>query len=178
LTDRDPVRRKKGTKESFTKCWPVEYNLQSECYDYKNHSEELVNQYKSNDSIHFFSQDEKGKTLEYEIARVNYNNGTILVDSISNKDELSLMMQTKTFSEAKNKCKSDNLNKIYSENINWEDNDKLVGLISARYLKSLQKGENALELANLLQELSNDEKIKIVVPDYIKTAIKWLLNIK
>lgn len=178
LTDRDPVRRKKETSESFTKCWPVEYDQRPDSFDYKNHSEEFVNQYKSNDSIHFFSQDEKGKTLEYEIARVNYNNKTILVDSISNKEELSLMMQTKSFDEAKNICKSDDLNKIYSENINWEDNDKLRGLISARYLKSLQKGENALELANSLQELSSDEKKKIVVPNYIKMAIEWLLNIK
>src|SRR5574344_1273645 len=112
LTDRDPVRRKKETSESFTKCWPVEYDQRPDSFDYKNHSEEFVNQYKCNDSIHFFSQDEKGKTLEYEIARVNYNNKTILVDSISNKEELSLMMQTKSFDEAKNICKSDDLNKI------------------------------------------------------------------
>lgn len=178
LTDRDPVRRAKNTTDSFMACWPIEYNLSPNNFEYENHSDKFVNQYKDNENIHFFSQDENGKTLEYEIAKANYSNTKILTESISNKSELEMMMNARSFDDAKNNCKSTDLIHVYTTNGNWNDEDKLRGLIAARYLKSLQKGENALELANALHELSDADKKNIVVPQYIKTAIEWLLDIK
>ena len=179
ITDRDPVRKLKDMdKESFTKCWPIEYNASPETYDYNNHSENIVSLYEKHPNIRFFSQDEKGKTLEYEIARVNFNNPNILTDSMSNEDELRSMMLSKSHEDVKSKCKSKTLIEIYSKNETWEDLDKQKGLIAARYLKSVQKGVNALELANALMDLSDEDKKKIKIPPYIKKAIEWLLEIK
>jgi len=181
ITDRDPMYKKKVDDNDngyFTNCWPIEYDENEIDYDYKNHSESYVNDYASHPNIRFFSQDEKGKTLEYEIARVNFNNPKILTDSMSNNDELKNMMLSKSFEDVKSKCKSKTLIDIYSKNGTWEDLDKQKGLIAARYLKSVQKGENALELANAIMDLSDEEKKKIETPPYIKKAIEWLLEIE
>ena len=181
ITDRDPMYKKKVDDNDngyFTNCWPIEYDENEIDYDYKNHSERYVNDYASHPNIRFFSQGEKGKTLEYEIARVNFNNPKILTDSMSNNDELKSMMLSKSFEDVKSKCKSKTLIDIYSKNGTWEDLDKQKGLIAARYLKSVQKGENALELANAIMDLSDEEKKKIETPPYIKKAIEWLLEIE
>ncbi len=181
ITDRDPERKKKADdeeKELFTCCYPIEYNESPNEYDYKNHSENYVIDYAAHPNICFFSQDEKGKTLEYEIARTNSSNPSIITDSVSNNAELKSMMNSATFEEVKSECKSKTLIEVYSKNEKWDELDKKSGLIAARYLNSLKKGENALELANTLINLSDEEKSRIEVPPYIKNAIKWLLEIK
>lgn len=86
------------------------------------------------------------------------------------------MMNAKTFDEVKSKCKSEKLITIYSGNEKWNDTDKRDGLIAARYLSSVNKGENALDLANKILDLPSEEKAKINVPTYIKDAISWLLK--
>ncbi len=179
ITDRDPARKRKANgseKESYLSCWPIEYNALPIEYDYKNHSEEFVAKYANHPNIRFFSQDEHGKTLEYDIARMNYTNQNILTDSVANKQELKNMMSASTFDRLKSECKSAKLIDIYSDNATWEESDKLKGLIAARYLDSIKKGENALELANALMDLSNEEKENFNVPTYIKDAILWLLK--
>lgn len=175
LTDRDPVRRKKDTSESYSSCWPIEYEG-SKDYEYDNHSEKFITKYENHGNIHFFSQDSSGKTFEYEIARINSSNPHILTDSVANSDELKEMMNAKTFDEVKSKCESEKLIKIYSGNEKWNDTDKRDGLIAARYLSSVNKGENALDLANKILDLPSEEKAKINVPTYIKDAISWLLK--
>ena len=175
LTDRDPVKKQKNTSESFTSCWPIEYEASND-YVCKNHSDDFLVKYAEHENIHFFSQDSKGKTLEYEIARINSSNPNILTDSMSNRHELEEMMKTRTFDEAKLKCKSKKLIDLYSNNNNWNDDEKREGLIAARYLCSINKGENALELATQIADLPSEEKEKVKIPQYIKDAISWLLE--
>lgn len=175
LTDRDPVKKQKDTSESYSSCWPIEYEA-SKDYKYKNHSDEFITKYKNHDNIHFFSQGSLGKTLEYEIARINSSNPYILTESVANKDELEEMMNTNTFDEVKCICKSEKLITIYSRNEKWSDTDKRDGLIAARYLSSVNKGENALDLANKILDLPSEEKAKINIPTYIEDAISWLLK--
>ena len=68
----------------------------------------------------------------------------------------------------------------------WTEEDKKKALIAARYLNSVGKGINALELAYALENIliektstreekkeSTDSKA-FVVPDYIKDAIEWM----
>lgn len=175
LTDRDPVKKSNDPYESFSSCWPIEYGVLKD-YTYDNHSEKFVAKYEKHENIHFFSQDQKGKTLEYEIARINSSNPNILTDSMSNRHELEQMMKTRTFDEAKLKCKSKKLIDLYSNNDNWNDDEKREGLIAARYLCSINKGENALELATQIADLPSEEKEKVKIPQYIKDAISWLLE--
>ena len=53
--------------------------------------------------------------------------------------------------------------------------EKMEAIIAARYLNSVKKGENALELAYILKENENEEKPEdFIVPEYIKEAIRWI----
>lgn len=176
LTDRDPVKRRKGSSDSYSPCWPIEIEEDSTDYEYKNHSEAFVLKYSTHTNIHFFSQDSKGKTFEYEIARINSSNTEILTESMSNREELEKMMKAKTFEDVKIICKSKELVNVYSSNEKWSNEDKRMGLIAARYLNSIHKGENALELADNIMDLSSEKKDKIRIPLYIKKAISWLLE--
>lgn len=60
----------------------------------------------------------------------------------------------------------------------WEDSLKKKAIVSSRYLNSVGKGENALELAsalkdNLLSKGTNNF-VEVIVPEYITKAIKWV----
>ena len=54
--------------------------------------------------------------------------------------------------------------------------DKLKALIASRYLNSIEKGNNALELVKVLEENMENENCCecFKVPKYIKDAIEWL----
>ena len=63
----------------------------------------------------------------------------------------------------------------------WSDGDKMKAVIASRYLNSVGKGENALELSVALKdnfELADDDPEKKVfnVPKYIQDALIWLLK--
>lgn len=63
----------------------------------------------------------------------------------------------------------------------WSDEDKMKAVIASRYLNSVGKGENALELSVVLKdnfELEGDDPQKktFVVPQYIQEALTWLLQ--
>jgi hypothetical protein len=59
-----------------------------------------------------------------------------------------------------------------------DDEDKKKALIAARYLNSVGKGENALELSYALEENLNKKDSPnyqpFFVPSYIKDAIQWI----
>jgi len=175
VTDRDPVKEEKNPKDGKKKwvaCWPIEYNADSKNFEYGNHSEKIVKYYSSHPNIRYFSQDEKSKTLEYEIARCNPNNKNILVPSLMNLKELRNMIDSKTLEDALNECKDDSLKSLYSSDSVWKDNnERRTGLIASRYLESLSKGINALELAEAIER---DDTF--IVPKYIENAIKWVLQ--
>lgn len=175
VTDRDPVKKQNNKKcARWESCWPVEYDADKGNYEYKNHSEKIVNDFINHKNIHYFSQAEKGKTLEYEIALSNSNNTDIIVDSLSNKEEMKSMIEAKTYEEVLAACKDDDLKGMFSNNTSWNDDEKRNGLIASRYLESVSKGINALELSIKIE--IDDGKVK--VPQYIEEAIKWVLEIQ
>lgn len=181
ITDRDPVRKeKKGY--SFKACYPYEYGIDTEMYVYKEHAQSYIEKYNidENGNIRFFSQDKtKGKTLEYEIVMSNPNLKLLLTESISNKDEIEKLMDAANLEEALNILRSSKENERIIEAINrssWQNNDKLSALIASRYLNSISKGNNALELVKALEENKDRENYCecFKVPEYIKNAIEWL----
>lgn len=175
VTDRDPIKKHKNKKGArWESCWPVEYDADKGNYEYKNHSEKIVADSINHKNIHYFSQAEKGKTLEYEIALSNSNNTDIIVDSLSNKEEIKSMIEAKTYEEVLAACQDDDLNGMFSSNTSWSEDEKRKGLIASRYLESVSKGINALELSLKIEKEDN----KINVPQYIEDAIKWVLEIK
>jgi hypothetical protein len=153
-------------------------------YDY---GQNTYPDYDGHPNISFFSPDKKfGKTLEYEILRINPTADFLINDLMKNKKQIKVLMTA--YAEKKSieqmlsiLSKSDENERIANgirSNTSWEDDDKKKALIASRYLNSVGKGENALELARILEEnleKKDTEGFKdFVVPTYIKEAIELL----
>lgn len=194
ITDRDPERKQLSTKDSnkkksFQKCYPFEMNIDETKYDYKKNEYTHIS-----GNIQFFLQDQiYGKTLEYDLIRFNPNFKDLVTDSAANRDEivklmdqyangesLEMMLNTLKNSDENNRIKQ----ALRDERLTWEDDEKKKALVAARYLNSVGKGVNALELAyklekNLMRKRITEEKessgyVEFIVPDYIKAAIDWM----
>ena len=63
-----------------------------------------------------------------------------------------------------------------SDTVLKDENKRRKALVASRYLKSVAKGVNALELSNAILDLSEEERAKISVPSYIKEAIEWVIK--
>ena len=150
ITDRDPSRKEIGKANArFESCKPSDYNADTTKYEYRNHSEKFLEEYKEHPNIRFFSQGIDSCTLEYDIALNNPKNKVLLVPSIKNSEELNGLIDTEGVDKA---------------------------LVASRYLESISKGVNALELSNAIMELSESDREKFNVPPYIKEAIGWVLS--
>lgn len=200
ITDRDPVRKKieaedrpdneeddDDRKQTFAKCFPFEYNQDSTQYVYKYNGEEIKNNYKDVDNIEVYFADEKGKTLEYDLAFYNPTLNLLLTGSIGSKTKPYLEKVTSKFGETFDifieylwKKDKDYLKIAFKnvDNAKWTENDKKNAIFAALYLKAIGKGENALDLSVALEEnLSKKETSKyqdFQVPQYIKDAIEWI----
>ncbi|MCB8817381.1 ATP-dependent nuclease [Desulfosporosinus shakirovi] len=186
LTDRDP-ERKKISGGSYEKCYPFEYNQDRTIYNYKNNASADKYPITTHPNIVFFSQNvDKGKTFEYDLILYNPSLELLITDSMSNKEEIkelmSLYENEKPISDYETKLRGSHENKRIIDSINvntsFTDNDKSRAIIAARYLNSVGKGENALELAYVLDEnltkKGTTEYKEFNVPDYIKQAIEWI----
>lgn len=184
ITDRDPVRKKKEANCKFTVCYPFDLYKDNEHYEYSVNAEEEENTFREHPSIRYFSQDaNKGKTFEYELALCNPDLELLVTESMSNQAEIKNMMGG-DYTQAKNNLKNNekwNDVKTSIDNTDWGDDEKKRHLIAARYLSSLGKGENALELCLILEEnfeleVGNERKKIFNVPPYIHNALEWLLK--
>jgi len=195
LTDIDPLRKEKGKNGKFEKCYPFEYNVDRDRFEYtKNtHLKDYFN--KKHPNIVAFTQDEKyGKTFEYDLVFANPSLEILITDSMSNKEELKNLMKAyknnksliDLLSILSNKGDENNRirNAIQAAHETWSEDDQKRALIASRYLNSINKGENALELAYSLQENLEKKKDKqkemifqeLNVPVYIKKAIEWVCS--
>lgn len=188
LIDIDPSRKKKIKGSRYEKCYPFEYNVNHVKYEYQQNPFLKERKFCKDSNIRFFTQDEKyGKTFEYDLALKNPTLELLLTESISNKEELkSIMNLYKNGASLK-----ELMNSLYDSQENeriikslenaskeWEEDDKKKALIASRYLNSVSKGENALELAYALQdnwEKKGTQKYQdFEIPDYIRDAIEWV----
>jgi putative ATP-dependent endonuclease of OLD family len=193
LTDRDPVR-KSMSDEKFSTCYPFQHNQDTANYLYKDNATEKIKQYEDHTNIKFFSQDDvKGKTFEYDLVLHNPTLDLLVTESMRNQDEIKGLMRL--FEDNKSvenlldkllpegtESKKSIKNKEIKEGIlkcTWSnDNDKRAAIIASRYLNSVAKGENALELAyaleNNLNKKGQPDYQDFVVPEYIEKAIAWI----
>lgn len=181
LTDRDPARK---TGSKFKKCYPFESNVDSSV-EYKDHASEYIERYESHNNIRFFSQDSvKGKTFEYDLILHNPRCKLLITDSTSNEKEIIALMDlphTSNLDEYLNLLNDSDENDRIRKSIEaignkWSDEDKQNALIASRYLNSIGKGENALELACALEENLINETEEFIVPEYIEEAIRWIIE--
>lgn len=183
LTDIDPCRKKNGPNEDYEACYPYEYNIDTAKYEYKHHADTEVAQYAAHPNIRFYRQDVTyGKTLEYEIMRENPNCELLLTNSVSNLKEIKAMMAEQDVKKMMDKMRNSEANARIKTSIGaskWTDEEKRKALLASRYLNSVSKGSNALELnvalmANL--EKSAADRKEFHVPQYIVDALTWLLS--
>ncbi|MDN6722015.1 MAG: AAA family ATPase [Staphylococcus equorum] len=191
ITDLDPMRKvkKNGNENSFFKaCYPFEYEANPEKFDYSWNKtmDRYLNEAHSN--IRAFIQPRPyGKTLEYQLAFENPSSCLLITNSISNKKELSNLMalyeEGASLCELLNCLTESNENKrircsLVNASDDWQELEKKKALIASRYLNSVDKGGNALELATKLKDnldlKGKDEYKDFVVPGYMVKAIKWV----
>lgn len=163
LKDRDPERKKIAGGKGFTKCYPYEFNQDTATYNYKDHVADKVATYNAHPNIRFYGQNHpKGKTFEYEFCLDNMDSNLLITDSITNRDELlellKLYQQQRPLQDLLIELRSSRLNQEIETAItaltdpSWSEEDKKKAVIASRYLASVGKGENALELASRLEE--------------------------
>ncbi|WP_296207039.1 AAA family ATPase [Psychrobacter sp. UBA3480] len=182
LTDKDPVRRDKNKDRNFKTCYPYEFNIDNETYDYDSN-----NVAHASSNILIFKQDDiHGKTLEYELAYLNPSLKTLITESTKNKPELNKLMdlyddQESTVQQLIDVLRGSVENTRIETGINscsLTDDEKKRSIIATRYLNSVSKGENALELAIALQSnlfnKGNDLYVDVVIPPYIQEALEVL----
>lgn len=184
LTDIDSCRKKKNEPdEKYESCYPYEYNIDTANYDYMHHADAEVAQYAVHSNIRFYRQDVTyGKTLEYDIMRENPDCELLLTDSVSNTSEIKAMMAERNLNAMIGELRKSDANTRIKTSIdasNWTDEEKRKAVLASRYLNSVSKGSNALELnvalmANL--EKPEAERIEFHVPQYIADALTWLLS--
>lgn len=187
LTDRDPERKKKP-KGRYSKCYPYEFNQNLIEFDYKTNPSADIYTKGTHQNITFFSPEiNKGKTLEYELLMNNPASKLLLTDSITNKEELDGLMTEfeidgSTPQNLLDKLRDSDANDRIKDSINLNtvlsDEEKKKSIIASRYLNSVGKGENALELSYILsknlEKKGTDDFIEFNIPKYIKDAIDEL----
>lgn len=150
LTDVDPCRKKNGPDEEYEACYPYEYNIDTDNYDYKHHADAVVAKYATHPNIRFYRQDVTyGKTLEYDIMRENPDCELLLTNSVSNLKEIKAMMAERDVNKMMSKMRNSEANTRIKTSIGasgWTDEEKRKALLASRYLNSVSKGSNALEL--------------------------------
>lgn len=183
LTDIDPCRKKNVPNAEYETCYPYEYNIDTANYNYMHHADTEVAQYASHPNIRFYRQDVMyGKTLEYDIMRENPNCELLLTDSVSNISEIKAMMAERNLNDMIGKLRKSDANtriKTSIEASGWTDEEKRKAVLASRYLNSVSKGSNALELNVALMinlEKPEADRIEFHVPQYIVDALTWLLS--
>jgi len=182
IVDTDPVRKKK-IDGHHQKCYPFEYNLNPSEFFYKSSHNDITGKFLFSDNIQFFVEDvEIGKTFEYLLAFYNPNNPSFLTDSLINRKEIeeiaSAYQAGLSIDELLRILKNSSENTRIADSImasTWNDDQKARGIIAARYLNSVSKGENAFELANRLEaNFNTTPRPEFNIPIYIKKAIEWI----
>lgn len=178
ITDTDPCSEGEA-------CYPFEYGIYPNI-KYSCNAEAELQKYSSHPTIRYFRQDISiGKTLEYDMAFANSRCKLIVVAEMNNADELKDLMDLSTLEQMKERLRDSKKNTALKEaldlNTSWDNDQKMKGLIAARYLNSVSKGENALALSvaleeNYYKENSDPTKEEFVVPQYIIDALQWLLQ--
>ena len=187
LTDVDPTRKHKD-KEKFSRCYPFELGIDHENYEYainpfvgKNHEFSAVS------NIYISYQDkEESKTFEYDLMLHNPKCKTLIIEGMTNNKKLLRIMECDNYEEAKKifGTSKDWIKRVIDSlsACGWNDEKKYKALIASLYLKSIDKGENALELSNLLTEnllnknIDSDNFEDFIVPQYIVKGLQWLLK--
>lgn len=187
LTDRDPERKHIGGTR-YQACYPFQFK-QHDVYTYRDNPSTNFSTFEPSTNIRFFCESEdKGKTLEYDIVFHNPTLELLITDSMINQAEIKQLMQSYD-----DKCLEDLLAILrYGaeycmeirqgvNNCNWDSQaERKAAVIAARYLNSVSKGENALELSYALEEnfrKKGEESYRdFTVMPSLKALFNWIIE--
>lgn len=195
ITDLDPMRQKKaGGDEKIKPCYPYEFGIENDIYKYTKNTSLMAYKDNQHPNICMFTQGPNyGKTLEYQMAFENPECKLLITPSLVNGEELNNLMDAfssgRSLEELFDLLRKSEENKRIINALNkellsevWPESKKKAAVIASRYLNSVEKGENALELSSILQEnhLKNGTQDfqEFHVPEYIKNAIEWVCDDK
>ena len=114
--------------------------------------------------------------------RENPNCELLLTNSISNSKEIKAMMAEQDVIKMMRKMRNSEANTRIKTSINaskWTNEEKRKALLASRYLNSVSKGSNALELNVALMnnlDKTEEDREKFRIPQYIVDALTWLLS--
>lgn len=175
----------KGDK-TYCSCYPFEMGIDKELYDFaQNPFVHSAREFSDVENINISYSDEKeGKTFEFDLLFNNPKSKWLINESMRNSEKIKKLMDCKDFAEAKTKFgNSDWETKVLDsiEKCEWSDDKKHAALIASYYLKSVNKGDNALFTSTLLSEnlgnINDQEKFhEFKVPKYIEDGLTWLLK--
>ncbi len=185
ITDRDPESRELPSGK-FKRCYPYESNINTGRYAYQCNPSATLYPEGTHKNIAFFTQDATyGKTLEYDLLISNPDSGLLVTDGMPNEVEIKKLMklykENKPLKDFIDVLRGGTENTRIIDSITasgWDEDEKKKALIASRYLNSVGKGENALNLS--LQLLDNlDMKGKagyenFNLPVYIIKALTYI----
>jgi putative ATP-dependent endonuclease of OLD family len=163
IIDADP-RRKQG--DEFYKCYPYQLESADE-HRRQSGAVDRLEQYASDvPNIGIFSGE---KTLEYDLAKVNWNSDLLVTSCCSHADDLRALGNDGTFSEKLQEKVADAVEDLDS----LDGEEKAAARFATAYLECITgKGEHAQELNLNLRE----PKTQFAVPEHIEDAIEWVCN--
>lgn len=188
ITDADPIRKQRESS-NWNACLPIELDT-DETFEYKalsGHVQALKDQTRDYDNIEVYHPNEnRGKTLEYDLAFFNPCSILLLTDAMANggkNGRQSLFEMIEKYSSGESidslllSCKNEDIKEMISAS-NWEEIDKKKALIASVYCESVKntKGEHAFILEKQLRDnlLKNIEKKEWKIPDYLKDCIEYI----
>lgn len=182
ITDIDPVEKENGA-DDYETCYPYEYGVKADS-QYLHHGDSELALYAAHPNIRFFRQDATyGRTLEYDLMRENVGCEALLTESVKNKNELRRLMGEQSIDTMLDSImrNSDENRRIAASirSCGWANDEKRKAIIASRYLNSVSKGANALELNVTLEEnlkKAPAERFEFHVPLYVEEALRWLLS--
>ena len=188
ITDADPIKKEKKENAQWKACLPIELGLDAN-FEYKGLSRHigiLKNQTKDCQNIKiFYPEENKGKTLEYDLAFFNPDSELLLTDAMTTsgkngRQSIEAMFKKYNNSDALDdilfSCENDEI-KAKIEKSSWDDEERKKALIASVYYQSVMKnkGEHAFLLEKQLRDnLFSEDQKEFKVPTYLKNVIDYI----
>jgi len=189
ITDADPIKKKKD-EGNWNACLPIELGIDDENFEYNGlsgHIQLLINQTKDYNNIKVYHPEEnKGKTLEYELALFNPCSELLLTEAMANTGKngrQSLKDMFKKYSDGEaldillSSCKNTDIKEMII-NSDWDENDQKKALMASVYYQAVKsaKGLHAFILEKQLRDnlVKTEKKEDFKVPEYLKKCIEYI----
>jgi putative ATP-dependent endonuclease of OLD family len=178
LVDADPVRRKYGTTEKASKCWPFQMQVEPTVYEYKAQSDTVASlqcQCDGSENVNVFVGT---NTFEYDLAAEN-RSSFMVTDECTHAKKLRRLTDSPPVleSELEAYLTNDPANPKVSLDSMPCDETRNRAQFATCYLLCIEdsKGAHAFALEQSLRtRLANNASPRFECPEYVADAIRWV----